>query len=90
MRHAALIHQCGNTDVFLTTDHAASSYGVPVLLIGDTAYGSADVLPGGMRAGELVGRFLARAAAGPGNFIETAEGRALARRFLDADPAVRS
>lgn len=90
MRRAALIHQSGDVDIFLTTDHSASSYGVPVLLIGETAYGPADILPSGMRAGELVGRFLARAAAGPGTFVETQEGRDMARRFLGADPAVRS
>jgi hypothetical protein len=29
----------------LTTDHAASSYGTPVLVMEGEAYGSADVLP---------------------------------------------
>lgn len=32
-----------STDAKLTTDHAASSYGQPVIVIGQTAYGSGDV-----------------------------------------------
>lgn len=34
----------------LTTEHSASSYGLPVLLIGGEAYGPHDILPGGRRA----------------------------------------
>lgn len=32
----------GGAPAILTTEHAASSYGVPVLVIGDAAYGPAD------------------------------------------------
>jgi len=40
----------------LTTDHAASSYGVPVLVKDGEAYGPADRLPSGELAGLLVKR----------------------------------
>ncbi len=44
-------------DVVLTTEHAASSYGLPVLVLGGTAYGPGDVLPSGETAAEYVGRW---------------------------------
>ena len=44
----------------LTTNHAASSYGRPVLVIGGEAYGPADMTPAGMTAAELVALWAAR------------------------------
>jgi hypothetical protein len=41
----------------LTTEHAASSHGIPVLVIEGAAYGAGDILPNGyrgMRGGECV------------------------------------
>lgn len=38
----------------LTTAHAASSYGRPVLVIDGEAYGPADLTPAGVTAAELV------------------------------------
>lgn len=38
----------------LTTNHAASSYGRPVLVLDGQAYGPADMTPAGVPAGELV------------------------------------
>ena len=46
----------------LTTDHAASSHGLPVLVVSGEAYGPADRLPAGWRAlrgGEAVGLWAA-------------------------------
>ena len=37
-----------NDHAALTTDHAASSYGIPELVIDGTAYGTLDALPEGM------------------------------------------
>jgi hypothetical protein len=40
---------------YLTADHAASSYGVPVLVLNGCAYGPGDILPEtGTKAGEAV------------------------------------
>jgi hypothetical protein len=47
----------GEPEVLLTTDHAASSYGVPVLLIDGQAYGPGDILPSGDLAAAYVGRW---------------------------------
>lgn len=44
----------------LTTAHAASSYGVPVLVIDGEAYGPADMTPAGMTGAELVHAWTAR------------------------------
>jgi len=38
--------------MYLTTDHAASSYGLPVLVQNRMAYGPADRLPSGQRAAD--------------------------------------
>lgn len=38
----------------LTTNHAASSYGMPVLVIEKTAYGPCDRTPNGMSAAQIV------------------------------------
>lgn len=46
--------------VTLTTNHAASSYGRPVLLLDGAAYGPADMTPAGIPAGELVTTWAAR------------------------------
>jgi hypothetical protein len=42
------------TTIILTTEHAASSYGVPVLVIEGEAYGPADMTPEGTTAEEAV------------------------------------
>lgn len=73
-------------DYTLTTEHAASSYGVPVLIdvASGNAYGPADTLPSGKRAAdavraqgqygvlELVPRYLATVGLQP---IATVDGR---------------
>ena len=41
-------------DATLTTEHSASSYGQPVLVIEGEAYGPGDVLPNGMVARQWV------------------------------------
>lgn len=40
---ATVIFGYGEKQLKLTTDHAASSYGVPVLVDGDKVYGASDV-----------------------------------------------
>jgi hypothetical protein len=57
-------------ELLLTTEHAASSYGVPVAVIDGQAYGPADVVPETDRTAaelvrELAQRFLD---ADPGNY----------------------
>jgi hypothetical protein len=42
----------------LTTDHAASSYGLPVLVCDGEAYGPGDILPSGESAAEWVTRWM--------------------------------
>jgi hypothetical protein len=50
-----LLIDTGESVYRLTTDHSASSYGVPVLVGEDgEAYGVCDYLPSGETAGELV------------------------------------
>lgn len=44
----------------LTTAHAASSYGKPVLLLDGEAYGPADMTPAGMTGAELLATWAAR------------------------------
>lgn len=44
----------------LTTAHAASSYGRPVLVIEGEAYGPADLTPAGVTGAELVNAWAAR------------------------------
>lgn len=46
-----------DSTVTLTTDHAASSYGMPVLVVDGEAYGSLDILPNGDYAVEWVMRW---------------------------------
>jgi hypothetical protein len=46
--------------VTLTTAHAASSYGRPVLVIGGAAYGPADMTPAGVIGADLVRQWAAR------------------------------
>ncbi len=46
--------------LILTTAHAASSYGRPVLVLDDEAYGPADLLPDGTTAASLVHAWAAR------------------------------
>ena len=86
MKH--LIYKSPHATAWLTTEHANSSYGQPVLLIRLTGqakpqpYGPADCLPSGMIAGELVALY--RRTSGQAWFSranpETLE---LARRFCD-------
>lgn len=45
--------------ITLTTAHAASSYGRPVLVIDGEAYGPADMTPAGVIGAELVGQWAA-------------------------------
>lgn len=66
-------------DVALTTSHSSSSYGIPVLVVGGTAYGSADHVPRfGKTAGEYILAFLANEMTG----LEKDEVEFI-RRFLD-------
>ena len=46
--------------ITLTTAHAASSYGRPVLVIDGQAYGPADMTPAGIIAADLVREWAAR------------------------------
>lgn len=46
--------------VTLTTNHAASSYGRPVLVIEGEAYGPADMTPAGVTGAELVATWAER------------------------------
>lgn len=46
--------------IILTTTHAASSYGVPVLVIDGEAYGPADMTPAGIIAADVVQEWAAR------------------------------
>ena len=46
--------------ITLTTAHAASSYGVPVLVIDGQAYGPADMTPAGITAADLVQKWARR------------------------------
>lgn len=41
----------------LTTDHPASSYGLPVLVVDGEAYGPSDILPSGESAAAWVARW---------------------------------
>lgn len=67
----------------LTTTHAASSYGQPVLTVAGQAYGPADALPSGITAGEFVRMFLAGEDPAGGQWgRRTREAKALAERFL--------
>jgi len=47
MKTAKLRDVDGNEIGILTTDHAASSYGIPVLVIDGQPYGISDTLPDG-------------------------------------------
>lgn len=68
-------------EVTLTTDHPASSYGMPVLLVGATPYGPGDALPTGETAAAYVGRWSLDPS-------RTDEERDLARRFVGLGPAL--
>lgn len=46
--------------ITLTTAHAASSYGRPVLILEGEAYGPADMTPAGMSAAELAAAWVTR------------------------------
>lgn len=37
--------QTANKEVFITDEHAASSYGIPVITVEGDAYGKKDILP---------------------------------------------
>lgn len=52
------IYTGGDAECELTTDHAASSYGIPVLVTGGDAHGPEDTLPSGILAGDLVADWL--------------------------------
>jgi len=60
----------------LTTAHAASSYGVPVLVIEGAAYGPADMTPAGVTGAELVTAWAARFA-GQGQADRAPDGAAI-------------
>jgi hypothetical protein len=69
----------------LTTDHAASSYGVPVLVVDGVAYGSGDTLPTRF-AGASKAAYAVQASV---NFGRVASGDPMVNRFLDSCPADR-
>ena len=51
----------GRIEAALTTEHPASSYGIPVLVIDGIAYGTDDGIPFlGVSAGDLVRQFLSK------------------------------
>lgn len=81
----AVIYTSPSAEVALKTDHAASSYGIPVLVLGGKAYGPHDMLPGtGLLGGEVVRRYLAGCPPldGAGAWVRTPEGEKLAQSFL--------
>lgn len=79
----AKIYGSIKAEAILTTDHSTSSYGKPVLLVGEDAYGPADVLPSGLTAADLVKGFLKRKESGGGIWGDrTEEAVTLAERFL--------
>jgi len=79
----AMVYKSSKAEASLSTDHGASSYGVPVLVTGGEAYGRGDVLPSGITAGDLVQRFLEDMDPGPGAWGErTEEAVEMAERFL--------
>lgn len=56
----------GRIEAELTTEHPASSYGIPVLVIDGQGYGTADTIPSlDLSAGDLVRRFLSKTFAPP-------------------------
>jgi len=71
---------------WLTTDHAASSYGLPVLVLDDHAYGPADRVddgsPAGCTADDLVRKTRVVLAAPGDNDITADEADALREAFL--------
>ncbi len=68
----------------LSTEHPASSYGVPVLVILGQAYGADDILPSGLTAAALVQAYLDRTESGCGEWCELSEeSERSARRFLN-------
>jgi hypothetical protein len=66
----------------LTTDHAASSYGIPVLSIDGQAYGPADILPEQFQGHGKTAADWAAAEAASGR-----ESLHLARKFCAQNPA---
>lgn len=66
----------------LTTDHSASSYGVPVLVIDGAAYGAGDSLPPRF-AGASKAAYAVQASV---NFGRIAAGESIIKRFLDSCP----
>lgn len=81
------IYRSAEGAAVLTTEHAASSYGVPVLVVGGEAYGPGDALPSGFPAGDLVRRFVNGANAGAGRWgPRNPKTLAAARVFLAAKP----
>ena len=63
----------------LTTEHAASPYGRPVLIVADVPYGPGDALPDGRSVADAVRQ-------GAQNAAPDAAGLALIRKFLDEAP----
>lgn len=53
-----LIYTSEHATAVLTCDHAASSHGLPVLVVGGRAYGPRDLLPVGILAETLIGMWL--------------------------------
>ena len=54
----ALLYKSQFGTVHISDEHAACSYGKPVLTIGGTAFGSADVFESGISGRALVDKFL--------------------------------
>lgn len=73
----------GAPEVNLTTEHAASSYGLPVLVLSGQAYGPTDLLPSGEAAAVYVGRWSL-------DSNRTPEDLALAQAFLSQSGALVS
>lgn len=82
-----MIYRTRRRRAVLTTEHAAASCGVPVLVVAGEAYGPGDELPSGFPAGDLVRRFVNGGNAGAGRWgPRNPETLAAARAFLAADP----
>ncbi len=80
MRLTIVEDRKGQAVAELTDEHPASSYGVPVLLIGEDVWGAADPVPFPQRAADLVLSWASHASI-------ALEAREAARSFLASWPA---
>ena len=77
-----LIYSSQHAKAYLTTEHSASSYGMPVLVVDGQAYRPGNILPSGNFAGDLVMRFQNDDDPGAGQWHQSKEALDLAELFL--------